>query len=48
MKSANLASGPEGTALDVQTENYRPGDMQSVKEASKMQKLQTSLGNTGQ
>ena len=47
MKSTNLTSGSEGTALDVQTENNRPVDMQSVKEASKMQKLQTSKGNTG-
>ena len=42
MKSTNLTSGPEDTAYDVQTENNRPGDMQSVKEASKIQKLQTS------
>ena len=46
MKSTNLTSGPEGSASDAQAENNRPGDMQSVKEAGKMQKLQTSKGNT--
>ena len=47
MESTNPTLGPEHSASDVQTENNRPGDMQFVKEASKMQKLQTSKGITG-